>query len=399
MTTATTATIDFINGEGYLAMHHPIYKRRYAVSCDLVLGCRIGCEFCYYKFGPTAPYFQRGVAHLKPLASGEAFAHIVLESKMIRPSDVVIVSARSDMSMPEHKAEFIKFLDVYPHNEKPLKLLMLQRGVYSARDWERFGAFPVYFGTTITPEAAMRGFNTVRDDAQIRGLIALRDAGAPPERISLELGPILPDTVDTAIAIAHELARLGLIAFATYRGASVGRYGDFASEIERLRARGFFDMPVAYTYHDGYKEKEHEYYLLKNHIPEAVERAFLAGVADLPLRFYRHTGHMYAREWGVKVAGNRNNRPRKDMQQYVRDMTLDQFSAVLRDTFEIEPRVEKIAPATFVLHRRGTEDVAHAIGSETQTNVLFTDFDNQPSLADLAWYKEEGWLSRLRMPA
>lgn len=167
---------------------------------------------------------------------------------MIRPGDVVIVSARSDMSMPEHKAEFIKFLDVYPHDEKPLKLLMLQR-------------------------------------------------------------------------------------------------------------------------------------------------------ADLPLRFYRHTGHMYAREWGVKVAGNRNNRPRADMQQYVRDMALDQFSAVLRDTFEIEPRVEKVAPATFVLHRRGTEDVAHAIGAETQTNVLFTDFDNQPSLRDLAWYEEEEWLSHLRLPA
>ena len=54
---------------------------------------------------------------------------------------------------------------------------------------------------------------------------------------------------------------------------------------------------------------------------------------------------------------------------------------------------EKTGPATFVLDRRGTEDVAHAIGAEARANVLFTNFSNQPSLDDLAWYASEGWLA------
>ncbi|MBO9346432.1 MAG: hypothetical protein J7601_11980, partial [Chloroflexi bacterium] len=60
---------------------------------------------------------------------------------------------------------------------------------------------------------------------------ALRAAGCPPERISVELGPILPDTVDDAVAIARVLADEGLVSYLTYRGASIGQYGDYSAAI------------------------------------------------------------------------------------------------------------------------------------------------------------------------
>jgi len=390
----------FLTGESYLSLHHPIYKRRYVASCDLVLGCRIGCDFCYYQFGPTAPHFKRGSAILKPLATPEQFARVLLASKLIRPGDGVIISARSDLSMPEHKAAFRELLRIYPQREKPVTFLVLQRGVYSARDWEEFGPHPVRFGTTITPRAADRGFNAVRDEAQINGLRALRAAGCPPERISVELGPILPDTVDDAVAIARVLADEGLVSYLTYRGASIGQYGDYSAAIANLKARGFFKEPIPYTYDDGKgNEKQHEYYLLKNYLAREVEEAFLAGARSTGLRLYRHTGHMYAREWGLKVAISRNNRVREEMLPYARAWSPDEFAAALRTAFGLDCPVEPLEAGpqsrVFRLHRRGTEDVAHAVGAETQTAVLFSDYSNLPSMADLEWYFSEGWLERV----
>jgi len=394
----------YLSGESYLSLNHPIYKRRYVASCDLVLGCRIGCDFCYYQFGPTAPHFRRGSAILKPLATPEQFAEALIRSKLIRPGDGVIVSARSDLSMPEHKAAFRELLRIYPQQEKPVTFLVLQRGAYSARDWEEFGPHQVFFGTTITPCAAERGFNTVRDEAQLDGLRALRAAGCPAERISIELGPILPDTVAQAVAIARCLADEGIAAYLTYRGASVGQYGDYSAAIADLKARGFFEELVPYTYDDGKgNTKPHEYYLLKNHLPAAVEAAFLAGASGSGLRLYRHTGHMYAREWGLKVAASRNNRVREEMLGYARAWTLDEFTEALRTHFGLDCPVEAVEPGersrVFRLDRRGTEDVAHAIGAQTQTAVLFSDYSNLPTMDDLTWYRDEGWLHGLTLGA
>lgn len=36
--------------------------------------------------------------------------------------------------------------------------------------------------------------------------------------------------------------------------------------------------------------------------------------------------------------------------------------------------------------------LAHAIGAETRTATLFSDFSNQPALSDPDWYWREGWL-------
>ena len=389
------------SGEGYLALTHPIYKRRYAVSTDLMLGCRIGCEFCYYRFGPTAPYFHRN-ARLKPLASPAQYWRALRDSLVVNPGDLVIVSARSDMSMPEHYAAFRRFLEEhYDPTEKPLTFLMLQRGVYTARRWREMAAFPVIFGTTITPEAARKGFNAVVDSRQIRGLLEMRGAGTPADRISLELGPILPDTVGSAVETAVYLHDRGAIEFLTYRGASVGQYGDYRAAIDNLVSKGFLkreDLERGYTYFDGREDVQHEYYLVKNFLAPAVERAFREGVQERApgLRVYRHTGHLYPREFGISVAANRNNRVRDEMLQYAdASLTVERVRETLSDAFGMDAPVEKQG-AAFLIRAYGTEDMAHAIGARLRTAVLFSQFSNQPTVQDVHdLYFPRGWLAEL----
>ncbi|WP_322797962.1 hypothetical protein [Thermoflexus sp.] len=397
------------SGEAILAMIHPIYKRRYVPSTDPFVGCRIGCRFCYYRWGPMADLFQPG-ATLRKLVDAEGYWKALRDSRLVVPGDIVIFCARSDFSMPENRLVFMRFISTYyDPSTKPLKFLLLQRAPWSARDWKALGGYEnIIFGTTITPEAAQKGFNRIWDDAQIRGLREMREAGCPPERISLELGPILPDTVEAAIEIAHALAREGIIKFLTYRGASVGGYGDYRAEWENLRQKGFWREEVSYTYFDGKGDVPHEYYRLKNHIPRETEELFLKETSGLPIRIYRHTGHLYAREWGASVAITRNNRLRAEMLPYARPRTLQEVNEVLEREFGItaDVNVEEVREAPsrdgstipvppgvlFRLHRPGTEDVAHAIGARMGIGVLFTEFRNQPSPADLDWYFGEGWL-------
>jgi len=386
------------SGEGYLAMTHPVYKRRYAVSTDLMLGCRIGCDFCYYRFGPTAPYFGHGVA-LKPLATPESYWRALRDSALVNPDDLVIVSARSDMSMPEHYRAFLAFLtEHYDPTRKPLTFLILQRGAYTRRRAQELMYHPVLFGTTITPRAADKGFNRVMDDKQVRGLAALREAGVPAERISLELGPILPDTVDAAVKIARTLEREGIVAFLTYRGASIGQYGDYRNAIQGLVDRGFLkpeDLERAYTYFDGRRERKHEYYLVKNFLAPVVEDAFRHGMADSGLRIYRHTGHLYPNEFGISVAANRNNRVREEMMRYAdRTVAASQVKDILETRFGYRDAVvETLRPAVFRIRGFATEDAAHAIGAALRVAVLFTEFRNQPTIEDVQnVYFSRSWL-------
>ncbi|MEM1551035.1 MAG: hypothetical protein QXH03_00005, partial [Candidatus Bathyarchaeia archaeon] len=338
-----------------LLLSHPFFKRRYAVATDMFVGCRIGCEFCYYRWTPFAPHFRRG-ASLLPLCSPRDYWNVLLESKLIRPGDIILFCARSDFSMPENRAAFSEFLEKYfDPSQKPLRFLLLQRPPWKKEDWEKFREHPVIFGTTITPCAFQKGFNSVRDDAQIRGLVELREAGCPPERISLELGPILPDTVEAAVEIARVLYLNGVLTFLVYRGSSLGP-GDH----RKLREKGFWTELKPYTYFDGKEEKPHEYYQLKNYIPPETEKRFLEGVEGIGLRIYRHTGHLYAKEFGARVAVTRNNRLREDMICYARPLSLGEVRAKLEEVFGIRCEIEEISPVLFRLHRMGTEDIAHA---------------------------------------
>ena len=303
--------------------------------------------------------------------------------------------------MAEHYRAFRSFLEEhYRPDEKPLQFLTLQRGVYSKSRWQDMASYPVLFGTTITPLAAAKGFNRVTDNSQMRGLLALRDAGCPKNRISIELGPILPDTVDAAVAIAVELARRDIVDFITYRGASIGQYGDYRSAIQDLVSRGFLsreDLERAYTFFDGRQNQRHEYYIVKNLLAPAVETAFVDRVrAQTPgLRLYRHTGHLYPREFGVAVAANRNNRVREEMLQYARTgLDAEEVQKALERFFGYHtPAVEQVAPAVFRVHGFATEDMAMAMGARLQVALLFTAFRNQPTVADVQrLYFRRGWL-------
>lgn len=380
------------SGEAILAVRHPIYKRRYAVSTDLFAGCRIGCKFCYYRFGPLSEHFHPG-ATLVRLATPEQYAHALQNSMIVRPGDLVIICARSDFSMPENRDAFLTFLGYYDFSKKPLLFLVLQRAPWRSQDWKMLKDAPVIFGTTITPLASVKQFNQVRDNQQIAGLLALRSAGCPAKRISLELGPILPDTVPAAVEIAQTLADNHIVDFLVYRGASVGGYGDFSEEHQRLREQGFWDKAVPYTYWDGKESQPHEYYVLKNYIAPDVEEQFRTAIAGLPIRAYRHTGHLYPSELGVRVAITRNNRVREEMRRYAQRTSYRQVQHTLDATFGIRCAMDEVETGVYLLHRRGTEDIAHAIGVEVGAAILFDDFANQPTPEDLTWYFREGWLT------
>jgi len=68
--------------------------------------------------------------------------------------------------------------------------------------------------------------------------------------------------------------------------------------------------------------------------------------------------------------------------------------AVTPDSDDLDCPVEAVEPGersrVFRLGRRGTEDVAHAIGAQTQTAVLFDVYSNLPMMGDLTWYRDEG---------
>ncbi len=85
-------------GEYLLLKSSPIFKRRYAADGDVVLGCTIGCSFCYYRMiDATAPFIGTGA--LKRLATPEEFAQVVADSKLISERSLVIMGARGDASM------------------------------------------------------------------------------------------------------------------------------------------------------------------------------------------------------------------------------------------------------------------------------------------------------------
>lgn len=375
-----------------LLTSYPIFKRRYAVATDVVIGCRIGCEFCYYRWTPIAKHFGTN-ASLLPLCTAKDYWRVLLESKLVRPGDIVILCARSDFSMIENQKIFYEFLEkYYDPSKKELKFLILQRAPLRREYWWRVREYPVIFGTTITPRAYQKGFNSIKDDLQMRGLLELREAGCPAERISIELGPILADTVEAAVEVVQFLEENEAVKFLTYRGSSLGEYGDYSKDHEYLKKKGFWNELKPYTYFDGKEEKPHEYYRLKNYIPAEVEKKFLEGVKDLKIRIYRHTGHLYVREFGVRVAITRNNRLREDMISYATPSSLEEVKRKLRELFEIECEVEKITPILYRLNRKGTEDIAHAIGAELGVGILFTRYTNMPNYE---LYLKEKWIAPL----
>jgi DNA repair photolyase len=138
-------------GEYLLLKNAPPFKRRYAVDGDLVLGCTIGCSFCYYRMiDATAPFIGAGM--LKRLATPEEFAEVVANSKLISERSLVIMGARGDVSM--YPDEVPKVLEAAERLGVGARFLTLRRAPYDRAVTEHLAAFDnIYCGTTITPKA------------------------------------------------------------------------------------------------------------------------------------------------------------------------------------------------------------------------------------------------------
>lgn len=372
------------------------YKRRYTWDGDLVVGCTIGCSFCYYRWiNNTAHTIGRGRRALVRIGKPEAAVEFLEQSRLFaRERDIVMLCARSDGSM--QIPEITQFLRAFPHRNW---VFVLHRAPFGPRQLEEWGSDEgVVFCTTLTPkppEAGPGSWTPIRPERQMEGIRFLLRNGIPHKRISLELGPFNSNNVEAGVELILKLGEMGF-RFATYRGCSVGYFG-VAPDTLRLRKEGFLDGAQNETCAPG----GHSYYKMKNWLAPEVEEKLLRAGERAGVRLYRFTGTLYKGEYGVSVAYNRHNRWRRELGQWekVEISKLDEYlrwlgyhPVSMKETEEgyfIELSETEVA----------TEDVAMTVGAEFRTSVLFNRYRIAPSLSDLRFYAEnrlfwplpEGW--------
>lgn len=361
----------------------PFYKRRYTWDGDTVVGCTIGCQFCYYRWiDTTAATIGAGRAALRAVDPDPAtwLAH----SALFDPdNDLVMLCARSDGSMDG--AGITAFLQRFT---APTTVMVLQRGVAREPMISAWGADArVVFCTTLTPDGDRLGWTPIDPLRQIAGLARMQRAGWTVRRISVMLGPITAANVTAALTLMERLADLGL-PFLTYRGASVGSFG-VTPDRDHLRRIGFL------TGQPQHAPPGHDYYAMKNVLEPAVEERIRAHGARLGLRLYRTTGALYRDEFGVRIAYNRNNRWRRALGSWPR-LTLTDLMA-LQETLrawgyppEGVQETEEGYVVTLPPGLAATEDVAMSIGARFGTSVIFSAHRIAPTLDDLRHYARFG---------
>lgn len=374
------------DGERLLLKYSPVFKRRYAVDGGFVLGCTIGCIMCYYRFiDVTREFF--GTGKIKELATAEEFCEFVENSKLIRKDrDILIIGAQNDASI--QKKHVLEFLEIFPYRNK---VLLLHRPPYTKKDAEMaLSDERVYLGTTITPGGKRLGWTPVSEESQMKGLEMIVSLGVPPERIPVEIGPVNEKTYIDALEIIEFLAELGFADF-VYRGVSVGSFNvDISKDVELLRQRNFLTNEIQSTpyYVDEGTAKKHEYYAVKNYLPEEIEAHILDKANELGMTPHRITATYYKEVMGTDIAYNRHNTVR--------------FSDAKKvPASKVEKMLEWLGlPATSVEWRgdhffveledgvRATEDIATMVGAELNTAVIFNRFTNSPDLDDVKLYWE-----------
>ena len=367
------------SGEYILLKYAPVFKLRYTADGDLILGCTIGCQFCYYRMiDGTAPYI--GTGELRRLATPEEMALFVEGSRLVRDADLLILGARGDASMyPDEivdTAEALRGLGT--------RILCLRRAVYGRDVAEHLASIDnIFYGTTITPHARETG-SPVDEEAQLTGLEKCIEAGGDPGRISVEVGPVTPKNIVAVPHILRRLAEMGFTSF-IYRGISLGAGGISEEKIvERLRATGFLYRPAP--------EKREYFYILKNHLEGWMEEAILGMAEEYGLRAYRHTGIFYASEWGVKVPLNRRNRVRREMMRFARPTTprriwrtLEEYGYRPTDVVESGDGVYRVST-----DKPLTEDVAMRVGAIHGVAIISEKYLHSPDVGMLRFYLENG---------
>ena len=372
----------------------PFYKRRYTWDGDLVMGCTIGCTFCYYRWiNNSVDTIGKGRKGLRQIATPQQAVQFLEQSRLFKAErDIVMLCARSDGSMQVD--EITEFLRIFPYQNP---VFILHRAPFGTRQLDGWGDDPrAIFCTTITPVSPEFQGSPIKPPEQMAGLRRLFEAGISARRISVMLGPLNSNNVAGGVNLIGELAEMG-IQFLTYRGCSIGNLG-IAPEDEKLRKSGFLD---------GRQDEKsgpngHQYYKMKNWLSVEVEEAVLRAAAENGLRIHRHTGTLYRDKFHMPIPYNRNNRSRsgelgpwqrvnpKKIDEYVRSLGYNPLSIQEREEgYLVELPEGEVA----------TEDIAMTVGCEFETSVLFNNHRIAPTLGDLKFYAKnhlfwplpEGW--------
>jgi len=369
-------------GEALLLARSPVFKIRYTLDGDLEMGCTVGCIFCYYRWVPVSrPYF--GTGRLRPMASPQEMTTFLLNSRLFDDNAVLILGARGDASM--YPDDLLKFLEIFPG---PNLVLALHRPAADEHILTAFEDPRFRFGTTITPMGLEKGWTPVSQEAQVAGLAMLMEAGVDPDRVSVEVGPIIPETVPQAADLLRRLQEIGL-RHVCIRGVSYGALGsdpeEAAGERQKLQRVGF--LPGQIRQGDG--TDGHRYYELKNVLPDgALDRLSEAAGG---MRIHRRTYTLYRDVWGVRIAKNRANRVRipsspkmspEEVQGILADYSLPGKVAVCDDHYFVE-----LPPGD-----TATEDVAMVVGAQLDAAVIFNRYRRTAALRDVWFYYEQGLL-------
>jgi len=392
---SAAASAEIVNGEHLLLGGTPpgwpgrpvkpafFFKRRYTWDGDIILGCTIGCSFCYYRWiNNTYMTIGRGKQGLRRIGEPEEAVAFLEQSRLFAPTrDIVLLCARSDGSM--QIPEITRFLHAFKH---PNWVFVLHRAPFGRRQLEEWGPDDrVVYSTTLTPKPPETGpgsWTPIRPERQLEGIRFLLREGIPHKRISLMLGPFNTNNVDAGVELILTLGEMGF-RFATYRGCSIGNFG-VAPDRDWLRREGFLDGEQDETCAPG----GHEYYKMKNWLAPEVEEKLLRAGEKVGMRLHRFTGTLYKEEYGVPVAYNRNNRWRRELGQW-RRIEMRYLYAYLR-WLGYHPRSIKETEDGYLVElperEVATEDVAMTVGAEFRTSVLFNNYRIAPTIGDLRFY-------------
>lgn len=358
----------------------PFSKRRYTWDGDIVVGCTIGCSFCYYRWlNNTAHTIGHGRQGLVRACTPEEMARWLDLSRLFKPGrDILMLCSRSDGSIQQE--ELTQFLRVFRHDSL---VFILHRAPFTQREAQAWGGdHRAVFCTTLTPLSDRFGACPVDTRKQLAGLRLLIRGGVPASRISVMVGPVNRNNIEAAAELVRELAGIG-IEFLTYRGCSIGEFG-VEPDREELRRLGFLDGAQDETA----RPPLHEYYKMKNWLDGEVEERLLEASRACGIRAHRNTATLYRNEFGVPVAYNRNNRWRRELGRW-KKADPGRLDGFLRSLGYHPASIRECEEGYMVELPDGevaTEDVAMTVGAEFETSVVFSRYRLAPSLQDLKFY-------------
>lgn len=364
--------MNYTNGEHYLLNTAPFYKRRYTVDGDLVIGCKIGCKFCYYRWIEGTSDLI-GTGKTKTISTPERMVEFITNSKIIRKDkDILMLSARSDASI--QIKQIGQFMKILPYKNP---VYILHRGYFSEKTLEYVEDPRVVYCTTLTPMGFDMGWTPIKEELQIEGLKKLIRNGIPTNRISVEVGPMNEITVDKGIEIMKKLRDLGF-EFLTFRGVSIGSFNVDPNE-DKLKEIKFE------TNQEENAPEGHTYYKIKNYLTKEIEDKIFHTFTDI--RLHRFTGSLYRDEFGIDIAYNRHNRYRRELGTFAK-VDIDKLKNYI-ETFgySVNNIREEIDGYHIETDNYLTEDIAMTVGAEFNTSVIFDKYRISPTMEDIEFYK------------